>query len=103
MLLATVSFRAQPHKRAELLSAIDETAERMRHAPGCQRCRLLVDNEDSNAFMLASEWQTLFAAEAFFASRDFQVFKGIRILLRDEPVMIFDDVRSRVTRLIHAR
>jgi hypothetical protein len=41
-------------------------------------------------------------AEAFFSSRDFQIFKGIRILLRDEPVIVFDDVRSRVTRLMRS-
>jgi|SRR5689334_11849205 quinol monooxygenase YgiN len=103
MLLASVSFRAQPHKRGEVLSAVDETAERMRQAEGCQRVRLLVDNEDPNAFTLASEWDSFVAAETFFASREFQMFKGVRILLREEPVVVFDDVRSRVTRLIRAR
>jgi len=103
MILASVSFRAQPHKRAEILSAIDPAVERMRQAPGCGRCRLLVDTEDSNAFTLASEWQSMFAANAFFESRDFQIFKTIRILLRDEPLIVFDEVQSRVTRLVRAR
>jgi quinol monooxygenase YgiN len=103
MLLASVSFRAQPHKRSEILSAIDDMVERMRQAPGCGRCRLLVDTEDPYTFTLASEWQTPDAADTFFESRDFQIFKGIRILLRDEPVIVLDEVRSRVTRLIRAR
>jgi quinol monooxygenase YgiN len=103
MLLATVSFRAQPHKRGEILSAIDETVARMRQAPGCGRCRLLVDTEDPNAFTLASEWQSTASAETFFDSREFQIFKGIRILLRDEPMIILDEVASRVTRLIRGR
>ena len=103
MLVVSLSFRAQPHKRGEVLSAIDETAERMRQASGCLRCRLLIDNEDCNVFTVASEWESLATAEAFFASREFQTFKGVRILLREEPVMVFDDVRSRVTRLIRAR
>jgi hypothetical protein len=39
----------------------------------------------------------------FFNSREFQIFKGIRILLRDEPVIVLDEVRCRVTRLLRAR
>jgi quinol monooxygenase YgiN len=103
MLLASVSFRAQPHKRGEILSAVDEMVERMRHATGCGRCRLLVDTEDPNAFTLASEWHSAQAASVFFDSRDFQIFKGIRILLRDEPLIVFDEVGSRVTRPLRAR
>ena len=103
MVLVSISLRAQPHKREEVLSAVDETAERMRRVPGCQRCRLFVDSEDPNALTLASEWQSMPAAEAFVASREFQILKGIRILLRDQPAMVFDDVHARVTRLIVGR
>jgi hypothetical protein len=41
-------------------------------------------------------------AETFFNSREFKIFKGIRILMRDEPFIVFDDVRTRVTRLMRA-
>lgn len=102
MLLASMSFRAQPHKRAEVLSAVDETIRRMRKATGCARSRLLADTDDPNAFTVLSEWQSSDTADVFFGSRDFQIFKGIRILLRDEPVIVFDEVRSRVTRLLRA-
>jgi quinol monooxygenase YgiN len=100
MLLATMSFRVQPHKRAEVLSAVDETVRRMRGASGCARSRLMADTDDPNAFTLLSEWQSTDTANLFFGSRDFQIFKGIRILLRDEPVIVFDEVSSRVTRLL---
>jgi quinol monooxygenase YgiN len=103
MLLATINFRAQPHKRAEILSAVDEEVTRMRRASGCGRCRLLVDTEDPNYFTLFSEWQSIDQADTFFNSRDFQIFKSIRILLREEPVIVLDDVRGRVTRLIRGR
>jgi quinol monooxygenase YgiN len=102
MLLASIAFRAQPHKRAEILSAVDETVRRMRNAAGCARSRLMADADDPNAFSVFSEWQSPENAEAVFGSRDFQIFKGIRILLRDEPVIVFDDVRSRVTRLMRS-
>ena len=103
MLLASVVFRVQPHKRGEVLSAVDEAVERMRRTSGCARCRLLVDTEDPNIFTLASEWDAAAEADAFFESREFQIFKSIRILLREEPVVTMDEIRSRATRLIRSR
>jgi len=102
MLLASIGFRVQPHKRDEALSAVDDTVRRMRAAPGCARTRLLADTEDPNTFTMISEWRTAASADTYFASREFQIFKGIRILMRDEPVIVIDEVRSRVTRLLRA-
>lgn len=100
MLLASLSFRLQPHKRGEVLSAVDETIVRMRAAAGCTRTRLMADTDDPNAFTIHSEWQSAESAEAFFTSRDFQLFRGLRMLLRDEPIIVIDEIRSRVTRLV---
>ena len=102
MLLASIGFRVQPHKRAEVLSAVDETLRRMRTTTGCARSRLMEDTDDPNAFILLSEWYSTATADVFFNSRDFQIFKGIRILLRDEPVIVFDEVQSRMVRLLRA-
>lgn len=103
MVLAWISFRAQPHKRPEILSAVDEMVERMRSSPGCGRGRLFADAEDPNAFTILSEWRTLDEANAFFASREFQLFLGIRMLLRGQPFIVFDEVKERVTRLFPDR
>jgi quinol monooxygenase YgiN len=100
MVLTSIVFRVRPHKRSELLSAVDAVMERLRSIPACERCRLLVDFEDPNAFTLASEWQSASDAEAFLGSRDFQIFRGVRILLKDEPVVVIDNIASRVTRLV---
>jgi quinol monooxygenase YgiN len=102
MLLASISFRIQPHKRAEALSAVDALVQRMRTADGCARSRVLSDSEDQNLFVVASEWSDANTAEAFFGSREFQIFKGVRILMREEPFIVLDDVRARVTRLMRA-
>jgi quinol monooxygenase YgiN len=102
MLLATISFRVQPHKRSEALSAVDYFAQRMRGVAGCARTRVLNDSDDPNVFMLASEWNDPDAAETYLSSREFQIFKGVRILMRDEPLIVLDDVRTRVTRLMRA-
>ena len=98
MVLAWIALRAQPHKRAEILSAVDDLVTRMRDSVGCARGRLLIDGDDPNTFTVLSEWHTADHADSFFNSRDFQVFKGIRILLRGEPFVMLDDVRARITR-----
>ena len=64
--------------------------------------RLLVDTENPNVFTLSSEWEAA-DANAFIESREFQIFKSIRILLREEPVVTMDEIRSRATRLIRSR
>jgi quinol monooxygenase YgiN len=102
MLLASISFRVRPYKRDEALSAVDALVERMRATNGCARGRILTDCEDQNLFVVASEWHDADAAEAFFESREFQIFKGVRILMREEPYIVLDDVRARVTRLMRA-
>jgi len=63
---------------------------------------VLSDSEDQNLFVVTSEWSDASAADAFFGSRQFQIFKGVRILMREEPFIVFDDVRARVTRLMRA-
>ncbi len=100
MVRVSLRIRMRPHKRDEALNAIDALAERMRHAPGCSRCALLTEVEDHNSVALESEWTDMKSAEAFFDSRELQILRGIRILLRDEPLIVLDDVRERVTRMI---
>jgi len=102
MLLASIEFRSQPHKRAEVASVVDEVVRSMRRAPGCLRSRMLGEVEDSNAFTIVSEWNSVAEAEQFLGSREFQILKGIRMLLRTEPVLVFDDVQVRVTRLLRS-
>jgi quinol monooxygenase YgiN len=100
MLTASIRFRVQPHKCGEVLSAVDETIKRMRKASGCSRTRLMTDAEDPYLFAALSEWQSVDYADSFFNSHEFHIFKGIRILLREEPVIVLDEIRSRVTRPI---
>lgn len=95
-----VQLRVQPHKEAEVLSAVDHLLVQMRGTQGCDRSRLLADSADPHAFSIVSEWASAADVDTFLASTDFQIFKGIRILLRGQPVVVVDDVRHRVIRLI---
>lgn len=99
MVVAWISFRVQPHKRPETLTVVDETIERMRKTAGCGRVRLYADGEDPNAFLMMSEWLSVEDANAFVSSKDFQLFRGIRMLLRADPLIVLDEVQTRVTRV----
>ena len=100
MVLAWIGFRAQPHKRAEILSAVDEVVREMRANSACAAGRLLVDHEDPNTFIIESEWRSTEDVDSYFDSREFQIFKGIRMLLRGEPFVMVDDVRARTTAVV---
>jgi quinol monooxygenase YgiN len=95
MVRASVAFSVRLPKRSEALSAFDSLGDVMRRAPGCSAIRLLSDQEDGSAFEIVSEWSDADDAEAFFASDDFRLFRGIRILLASDPLIVLDHVRSR--------
>lgn len=97
---ASLFFRVQPQNQPEVLSIANTIAERMRRSPNCCRNRLLSDLDDPNAFVLVSEWPDAASAEAFMLSRDVQMFRGIRILLRSEPVVIIDQISNRMTSVL---
>jgi quinol monooxygenase YgiN len=99
MVVTSINFRARAHKRAEILSVVEDLVDHMRSSRGCGRGRLLADSEDPNAFSIVTEWQSAEDADEFLGSNDFRVFRGIRMLLRGEPLIILDQVEARVTRL----
>ncbi|HUL71855.1 MAG TPA: antibiotic biosynthesis monooxygenase [Vicinamibacterales bacterium] len=98
MLIASLAFRVRSFKRAEAFSTVEALVGQMRSAAGCTRSRFLVDADDENAVLIASEWLDSAAADAFFRARGFRILRGIRILMRDELQIVFDDVQARVER-----
>lgn len=100
MVLLSFGFRTQSNKRDEVLSVVDDAVARLRHLPGCPRGRVFADTEDPESFTLLSEFESIDQADIFLTSKEFQVLKGIRMMLRDEPVVVLDDVRTRLTRLV---
>jgi len=47
---------------------------------------------------LVSEWDSREALDSFLASREFLILQGMRMVLRDDPQVILDEIllRSRV-------
>lgn len=84
------------------MSAFDALAQRMRTASGCTCSRVLTDTDDTYAFTVTAEWKDRADADVFFNSREFQLFRGVRILLRDEPYIVLDEVQNRMTRMMRS-
>jgi quinol monooxygenase YgiN len=98
MHIATVHMRVKEDKRLEALSAIDGFIHRMHMWPGCLTCRLMSDAGDTQLLTLVSEWDSREALDGFLSSREFLILQGMRMVLRDEPQVILDEIllRSRM-------
>jgi quinol monooxygenase YgiN len=99
MHIATMNLRVRDDKRSEALSAIDGFIRRMRSWPGCLTCRLLADASDGEMLTLVSEWDSREGLDSFIASREFLILQGMRMVLRDDPQVILDEIllRSRMS------
>jgi quinol monooxygenase YgiN len=99
MHIATMNLRVRDDKRSEALSAIDGFIRRMRTWPGCLTCRLLADASDGEMLTLVSEWDSREGLDGFIASREFLILQGMRMVLRDDPQVILDEIllRSRMS------
>jgi len=99
MHVATVNLRLKEDKHSEAVSAIDGFIRRMHAWPGCLTCRLLTDAGDGQSLSLVSEWDSREALDSFLASREFLILQGMRVVLREEPQIVLDEIliRSRIS------
>jgi quinol monooxygenase YgiN len=99
MHVATVNLRVKDDKRSEAISAIDGFIRRMHSWPGCLTCRLMTDVRDSQLLTLVSEWDSRDAVDGFISSREFLILQGMRVVLRDDPQVVLDEIllRSRMS------
>jgi quinol monooxygenase YgiN len=95
VLVAKFMLAVKPEKRGEFLSAIGALIDRTLRLRGCSACRLSVDCDDADGYMLISEWQSRGGFVEFTGSRELHVLCGMRGLLSAEPHVVLDDVRRR--------
>jgi quinol monooxygenase YgiN len=103
MHVATVNLRVKDDKRAEALSAIDGFIRRMHMWPGCLTCRLMTDAGDTQLLTLVSEWDSREALDGFLASREFLILQGMRLVLREDPQVILDEILLRSRMLLGSK
>ena len=99
MHIATVHMRVKEDKRSEALSAMDGFIRRVHAWPGCLTCRLMADAGDTQLLTFVSEWDSREALDGFLSSREFLILQGMRMVLRDDPQVVLDEIhlRSRIS------
>jgi quinol monooxygenase YgiN len=99
MHVASVNLHVREDKRSEAFSAVEGFMTRMHAWPGCMTCRLLADAADSLALTIVSEWDSREAVDSFLASREFLILQGMRMVLRNDPQVVLDEIllRSRIS------
>lgn len=95
MIVVSVILRIQTDKRLEFLSAIRYLMPRVRWQPGCLGCRLVAECDVTDTFSLVAEWNDRDALDRFLRSRELDILQGMRLLLRDDPHAVVDDVITR--------
>lgn len=95
MIAVSIVLRIQPEKRLEFLSAIKSLMTRIRWLPGCLGCRLVVECDAVETFSLLAEWNDRSAFNRFLDSGELVILQGMRLLLRDDPHAVIDDVITR--------
>lgn len=95
MFIATLVFDVQPDKRVEFVSAVGDIVDGLRSRPGCLGCRIVLDYENENRFVIASEWDSRPFLDRYLESEEHKILEGTRILLRDGPALSVDEVLSR--------
>jgi quinol monooxygenase YgiN len=88
-------MRVKEDKRSEALSAMDGFIRRVHAWPGCLTCRLMADAGDTQLLTLVSEWDSREALDGFLSSREFLILQGMRMVLRDDPQVVLDEIHLR--------
>ena len=94
MVVASVTCSVLPAKQQECCATFARLLRRTRRRPGCLAARLVSDPVDPFALSLVSEWATRDACEAYVASDDFGVVRGMRFLMTADLLLVVDEVRA---------
>jgi quinol monooxygenase YgiN len=89
--------RVKPDKRSEFCASVGDLIDRVRWQQGCVNCRLAVDVEMPGTYSVQSEWMNRASLDRFLQSGEYRVFKGMRVLMQDEPRFAIEEVLRRST------
>jgi quinol monooxygenase YgiN len=95
VLIGSLTCHVKPEHEAEFLDSAGTLLERARRFNGCLACRLVNEHPDPCAYVLITEWADRSSLNRFVASREFQILRGMQILMRDAVSFVVDDVLTR--------
>jgi quinol monooxygenase YgiN len=85
-------FRAAPDKAAALRDFLRSVIEVIETSPGCERCELLADQEDSARLVIVEKWASVAAHQAAAERIPPEKLAEVRPLLAQPPSGRYHDV-----------
>ena len=95
MLIGSLICHVKAEHETEFLDSAATLLERARRLSGCLACRIVNEHPSARTYVLVTEWADRPAFNRFVASREFQILRGMQILMHDDVSVIVDDVLTR--------
>jgi quinol monooxygenase YgiN len=95
MVISTLRIVTAPQSRPEVVRTLSAQLGPTRVQPGCHKCDLYQDVEDSEVITLVEEWESQGDLSAHLRSEDYRALLGAIELSREQPEIHFDTVIRR--------
>ena len=95
MVISTLRILTAPRSRAEVVRTLAAQLGPTRVQPGCRKCDLYQDVENSEAITLVEEWESQTDLDPRLRSEDYRAVLGAMELSQELPVIHFDTVTRR--------
>ena len=95
MVVSTLRILTAPQSRAGVVRALAAQLGPMRVQPGCLRCDLYQDLENTEAITLVEEWDSQANLDLRLRSEEYRAVLGAIELAQEQPVLHFDTVLRR--------
>jgi len=95
MVISTLRIVTGPQSRAEVVKTLVAQLGPMRVQPGCHKCDLYQDVEDSEVITLVEQWESQADLSLHLRSADYRAVLAAIELSREQPEVHFDTVIRR--------
>jgi quinol monooxygenase YgiN len=95
MVISTLRILTAPQSRAGVVRTLAAQLGPTRVQPGCLKCNLYEDVENSEVITLVEEWDSQADLSVHLCSEDYRAVLGAIELSREQPEIHFDTVIRR--------
>jgi quinol monooxygenase YgiN len=95
MVISTLRIVTAPQARAEVVRTLTAQLGPTRVQPGCLKCDLYQDVEDSEVITLVEQWESQGDLDLRLGSEEYRAVLAAIELARDQPEIHFDTVIRR--------
>jgi quinol monooxygenase YgiN len=95
MVISTLRILTAPQSRAKVVRTLSAQLGPTRVQPGCHKCDLYQDVEDSEVITLVEQWESQADLDLRLGSEDYRAVLAAIELSREQPEIHFDTVTRR--------